>query len=124
MSTRQQDTARIRKSAVSRRAGQWGVRATLATALTGTFVLVTSSAASALTVNNEEPPGVGGFQDILNWGGWAVTVLGVIGFLAVGGTMILQHRRGEGGESVGKLGMVMGGLLVAVAAGPLVNALA
>ena len=61
---------------------------------------------------------------MLNWAGWAVTVAGVAGLMVVGARMVLSHRRGDdGGEQVASLGKVCMGLIVAVAAGPIVNAL-
>jgi hypothetical protein len=80
--------------------------------------------AGAITVTNTAPPGTGGFQQVLNWIGWGVTVAGVAGLMAVGAKMVISHRRGDdGGEQVASLGKVCMGLIVAVAAGPIVNAL-
>ena len=43
--------------------------------------------------------------------------------LIAAGSMMISHRRGEGGEQASKLGWVMGGCCVAAAAGPIVNVL-
>lgn len=89
-----------------------------------TVATVGAKPANAITVNNAPPPGTGGFQQVLNWVGWGVTVAGVAGLMAVGTKMVISHRRGDdGGEQVASLGKVCMGLIVAVAAGPIVNAL-
>lgn len=68
-----------------------------------------------------QPPGTEGLITMLQWGIWIVSFVGVIGVLIVGGAMALAHRRGEGSEAAGRLGYVMGGCVLAAAAGPLVN---
>ncbi|RKS80636.1 hypothetical protein CLV35_0225 [Motilibacter peucedani] len=99
----------------------------LALAITTSMSLVSAAGArpaGAITVSNTAPPGTGGFQTVLNWVGWGVTVAGVAGLMAVGTKMVISHRRGDdGGEQVASLGKVCMGLIVAVAAGPIVNAL-
>jgi hypothetical protein len=54
---------------------------------------------------------------------WIVTFAGIVGVLIAAGSMMISHRRGEGGEQASKLGWVMGGCCVAAAAGPIVNVL-
>lgn len=70
-----------------------------------------------------QPPGVGGLTTLLGWGMWLVTFAGIVGVLIAAGSMMLAHRRGEGGEQASKLGWVLGGCCVAAAAAPLVNVL-
>lgn len=97
---------------------------TISAAMSAVSILGSGRQASAITVNNTAPPGTGGFQTVLNWVGWGVTVAGVAGLMAVGTKMAVSHKRGEdGGEDVAKLGKICMGLIVAVAAGPIVNAL-
>ena len=101
-------------------------RATAAGAAAGWALFTTAywaTAAGAISVNPAAPPGTQKLQTILNYGGWMVTFLCAGGFLAVAGTMALQHRRGEGGEHVGKLGMVMGAAVLGTAAGPIITVL-
>jgi hypothetical protein len=69
------------------------------------------------------PPGTEGLTTLLNWGMWIVTFAGIVGVLIAAGSMMISHRRGEGGEQASKLGWVMGGCCVAAAAGPIVNVL-
>jgi hypothetical protein len=69
------------------------------------------------------PPGTEGLTTLLNWGMWIVTFAGIVGVLIAAGSMMISHRRGEGGEQAAKLGWVMGGCCVAAAAGPIVNVL-
>ena len=69
------------------------------------------------------PPGTEGLTTLLNWGMWVVTFAGIVGVLIAAGSMMISHRRGEGGEQAAKLGWVMGGCCVAAAAGPIVNVL-
>jgi len=48
----------------------------------------------------------------------------VFGVLAVAAGMAVKHRRGEdGSEQLGRLGWVLGAVVLGSAAGPLVNAL-
>lgn len=113
--------ARVR--ALKERARVALLSVTISTAMTIVSTLG-ARPAGAITVNNTAPPGTGGFQTVLNWVGWGVTVAGVAGLMAVGTKMVISHRRGDdGGEQVASLGKVCMGLIVAVAAGPIVNAL-
>jgi hypothetical protein len=43
--------------------------------------------------------------------------------IIAGATMAIQHRRGEGGESMARLGWVLGGCIVIGSASALVGAL-
>src|SRR5664279_3376863 len=55
------------------------------------------------------PPGSDHFMTLLNWVFWGVTAIGVLGFLAVAGGMMISHTRGTGGtvgEHGAKFGMV------------------
>ncbi len=70
-----------------------------------------------------QPPGTEGLTTILGWIAWGVTFLCVVGVFFVAGSMAFAHRRGEGSESVGKLGWVLGAAVLIGAAGPVVNAL-
>lgn len=69
------------------------------------------------------PPGTEGLTTLLNWGMWLVTFAGIVGVLISAGSMMLAHRRGEGGEQAAKLGWVLGGCCVAAASASLVNVL-
>jgi len=72
------------------------------------------------------PPGSDHFMTLLNWVFWGVTAIGVLGFLAVAGGMMISHTRGTGGtvgEHGAKFGMVAAGCVVAAFAGPIATAL-
>ncbi len=70
-----------------------------------------------------QPPGTEGLTTILGWIAWGVTFLCVVGVFFVAGSMAFAHRRGEGSESVGKLGWVMGACILGASATSLVNVL-
>src|SRR4051794_28013916 len=96
----------------------------LAGLLSPVLVALMTTPAYAVTVDPTQPPGTAKIQTILNYAGWSVTTVCALGFLAVAGTMAVQHRRGEGGEHLGKLGTVMAATVLGTAAGPIVTALA
>lgn len=68
-----------------------------------------------------QPPGTDGLTTLLGWLLWIVSFAGVIGVLVVAAMMMFAHRRGEGSETASKLGIVLGGCILAAAAAPLVN---
>src|SRR4051794_13302970 len=92
------------------RSGRALARARRAAAVVSTMAVAFwyAAPAYAVTISPAQPPGTDKIQTILNYGGWTVTTICAFGFLACAGTMAIQHRRGEGGEHVGKLGIVMG----------------
>lgn len=67
------------------------------------------------------PPGFEGFITILEWTKWISLGICVIGLMVAGATMAINSRRGEGGEHLGKLGMVLGGVVVISAATSLIS---
>lgn len=81
------------------------------------------AAADITPPSPSRPPGTEGLTTLLNWGMWVVTFAGIVGVLIAAGSMMISHRRGEGGEQASRLGWVMGGCCVAAAAGPIVNVL-
>ncbi len=89
-------------------------------------VLVLSAGPVAADVGQPSPvrpPGTEGLSTLLNWGMWLVTFAGIVGVLIAAGSMMLAHRRGEGGEQAAKLGWVLGGCCVAAASASVVNVL-
>jgi len=70
-----------------------------------------------------KPPGAGGVDKILGWAAWVAFAICVLGVIIAGATMAIQHRRGEGGESMARLGWVFGGCIVIGSASALVGAL-
>ncbi len=80
--------------------------------------------AAAPAFGNQQPPGTNKITTLLSWGAWGVTFACVFGVLAVAAGMAVKHRRGEdGSEQLGRLGWVLGAVVLGSAAGPLVNAL-
>ena len=67
------------------------------------------------------PPGSEGFISILEWVKWVALGICVVGLMVAGATMAIQSRRGEGGEHLGKLGMVLAGVVVISAATSLIT---
>lgn len=68
-----------------------------------------------------QPPGTGGLTTIANWVAWIAFFICLIGVIIAGAGMAIQHRRGEGGESVARLGWVLGGCVTIGAASALVG---
>jgi hypothetical protein len=69
------------------------------------------------------PPGWAKLLTVLHWVFLAVTVACVAGVLIVAGRMAVSHRRGEGGEHMGSLGIVMTACVLAGSASALVSTL-
>jgi hypothetical protein len=68
------------------------------------------------------PPQAAGLLTVLNWASGIGLVLGVLGVIIVGIGMVIQLRRGEGGESIGKLGWVLAGCIIITGASGIVRA--
>ncbi|MCY9785694.1 hypothetical protein KIK06_17550 [Nocardiopsis sp. EMB25] len=67
------------------------------------------------------PPGFEGFITLLEWTKWISLGICVVGLMIAGATMAINSRRGEGGEHLGKLGMVLGGVVVISAAASIIS---
>lgn len=78
---------------------------------------------AVLAVGIEQPPGTGAFTHVFGWAMWGLSAAIFIGLLLVAGRMALRHRRGEEGEGLGSLGLVLTAAVIGGAAGPIVNAL-
>ncbi len=68
------------------------------------------------------PPGSEGLVTILGWAAWIALAIGVLGVIIAGITMMIQVRRGEGGEGLARLGWTLAGCIVVVGASGLVQA--
>lgn len=68
-----------------------------------------------------QPPGTDGFTSIMGWAKWVALAVAILALFAVGAMMGLNSRRGEGGEHVGKIGMILGGVVIISAAVALVG---
>jgi hypothetical protein len=71
-----------------------------------------------------QPPGTGDISTVMGWVMWLGLALCILGLIAAGAMMAVNSRRGEGGEHAGRIGMVMGGVIVIGAAGALIGFLA
>lgn len=72
----------------------------------------------------DAPPGSSGFLQIMGWGKWVALAICVLALISAGSMMALQLRRGEGGEHVGKIAMVLVAVIIISAAASLVGFLA
>jgi len=68
------------------------------------------------------PPGAEGLLIILRWAAWTGLAIGVLGVIFAGITMMLQVRRGEGGDGLARLGWTLIGCVLVVGASGLVTA--
>ena len=69
------------------------------------------------------PPGAEGIATIIQWVAWTVLAVCVVGVLLVAGRMAVAHRRGEGGQYVGELGLVLAAAVLVGSASALIAAL-
>jgi hypothetical protein len=70
-----------------------------------------------------EPPFSGKLNTLLQWGAWTVTAICVGGVFIVAGRMAVQHQRGEGGQHLMGLSMVLGACVLLGTASSIVGAL-
>lgn len=68
------------------------------------------------------PEEAAGLLTVLNWAAGIGLVLGVLGVIIVGITMVIQLNRGEGGQSIAKLGWVLMGCIIITGASGIVRA--
>lgn len=71
----------------------------------------------------EAPPGSAGLLTILKWIAWVVFGLAVAGILITAGTMMINNKRGQGGEHAAALGWVLAGCALASSASAVVGLL-
>lgn len=71
----------------------------------------------------EAPPGAEGFLLILRWAFWIGLAVCVGGLIAAGAYMSFSFSRGEGGEHVGRILKVLGGVVIIAAATSLISGL-
>lgn len=69
----------------------------------------------------EAPPGSEGVLTVLRWAAWIVFALAVLGVLITAGAMMINNRRGQGGEHAQALGWVFAGCIIAASASALVG---
>jgi len=71
----------------------------------------------------EAPPGAAGLLTILKWIAWVVFGLAVAGILITAGAMMINNKRGQGGEHAAALGWVLVGCALASSASAVVGLL-
>ena len=71
----------------------------------------------------EAPPGSAGLLTILKWIAWVVFGLAVAGILITAGAMMINNKRGQGGEHAAALGWVLAGCALASSASAVVGLL-
>ena len=69
----------------------------------------------------QRPPGTEGLDVILSWALYTVMFLAVLGVLITAGMMVVAHNQGRGGDHMGRLGFVFGGMILAGSSALLVN---
>ncbi|MDK7353951.1 hypothetical protein [Rothia aeria] len=69
----------------------------------------------------QAPPGSEGVTTVLGWIAWVVFALAVVGVLITAGAMMLNNRRGQGGEHAAALGWVFAGCIIAASASAIVG---
>lgn len=69
------------------------------------------------------PPGSAqqGVTQLLEWVAWIVFALAIAGVLITAGKLMINNRRGEGGEQAAALGWVCGGCIIAASASAIVG---
>lgn len=68
------------------------------------------------------PPGSDKVLTVVSWISWGAAIVGFVGFVIVGFTMMLSSNRGQGSsETAKRLAMVLGGLVLVGAAGGLIT---
>jgi hypothetical protein len=70
-----------------------------------------------------QPPGTDGFTLAISWIKWIGFALAGVGIVIVAIRMFFSSRRGEGGEHVGALGWILGGVIIIGAGAGIIGAL-
>lgn len=70
-----------------------------------------------------QPPGTGGFTLAISWIKWVGFALAGVAIVLAAIRMFFASRRGEGGEHVGALGWILGGVILIGAGAGLVGSL-
>jgi hypothetical protein len=71
----------------------------------------------------EAPPGSDGLIKILKWAAWIFGAICVLGVLGCAGAMVLNNKRGQGGEHMTQLGWILAGCIIGSSASLIVGAL-
>lgn len=71
--------------------------------------------------NGTAPPGSEKFTDLMGWFKWVALGLCVLALIAAGVMMAWGSRQGQGNEHVGRLGWVLGGVIIVSGAFSLVS---
>lgn len=68
-----------------------------------------------------QPPGTDGLITVMGWIKWIGYIVAVIGIIVAAIMMFVSSRRGEGGEHMGRLGWIFGGIILIGCASGLVG---
>ena len=73
--------------------------------------------AASFNVSPAQPPNTNQIQTILNWGGWIVLGLCVLGLLIGAGRLAVMHHRGQSFQETGLAGPLAACVIVGAAGG-------
>lgn len=72
----------------------------------------------------EQPPGTEGISTILGWLKWGGLSVCIAGLMIAGALMAIKSQRGDGGDTTGRIGMALVGVIIISAGASLVGFLA
>ena len=70
-----------------------------------------------------KPPGAAKITTLLSWGMWIVVAVAVEAAFITAAMMVVSYNQGRGSDHLGRLGAVLGGMILAGAAAGLANQL-
>lgn len=70
-----------------------------------------------------QPPGTGGITTAIGWIKWIGFAMAAVGIIFVAIRMFFSSHRGEGGQHVGALGWILGGVILIGAGAGIVTSL-
>lgn len=88
----------------------------------GTPNLTAGGAASPIS-SGSTPPGSSGIETALNYATWLALVMAAVAMVWLGMLIAGSFRRGEGALNIGRLGMILAGVVIIASAGALVAGL-
>ncbi|PFG39439.1 hypothetical protein ATJ97_1945 [Georgenia soli] len=84
---------------------------------------LTGDGEGAVTAGSVAPGSVAAVETVLGWVVWISLGVAVMSLLALGAWLALAGRRGDGGRQLGRVGIVLGGVLLISGASAVVGAL-
>ena len=83
---------------------------------------LTSDGTAQINESAAGAPGSEGFTTILGWVVWIALAICIMSLIAAGGLLALNHRRGEAGAHLGRVGTILGAVILISASGAIVAA--